>query len=98
MGVPTVPPTRLILDRFLDPVRDTLTPQVARAIADLLAAAATQQHLEDLADRHHESRLTPDELAEYEALVNGANLIAVLQAKARSSTARSGPGSDADPQ
>jgi hypothetical protein len=80
----TVLPTRQILDRFLDPVREILTPEVARAIADLRADVATQQHLEDLADRNHEGRLTADELAEYEALVNGANLIAVLQAKARS--------------
>jgi hypothetical protein len=73
-----------VLDRFLDPVRDILTPDVARAIADLRVDASTQQLIEDLADRHHEGRLSPDELTEYEALVNGANVMAVLQAKARS--------------
>jgi len=75
---------RQILDRFLNPVRDILTPEVARAIADLRADPATQQRIEDLADRHHEGQLSPEELSEYEALVNGANLMAVLQAKARS--------------
>jgi hypothetical protein len=75
---------REVLDRFLNPVRDILTPEIARAIADLRADPATQQRIEELADRHHEGRLSPDELAEYEALVNGANVMAVLQAKARS--------------
>ncbi len=73
-----------VLDRFLDPVRDILTPDVARAIADLRADVVTQELIENLADRHREGQLAPEELDEYEALVNGANLIAVLQAKARS--------------
>ena len=75
-----------VLDQFLNPVRDILTPEVAKAIADLRADPATQERIEDLAGRHHEGQLTADDLAEYEALVNGANLIAVLQAKARSVT------------
>jgi len=73
-----------VLDRLLNPVRDVLTPEVARAIAELRADAATQARLDDLAERHHEGQLSPDELAEYQALVNGINLISVLQAKARS--------------
>ncbi len=80
---------RQVLDKFLNPVRDILTPEVARAIADLRADPATQRRIEDLADRYHEGQLSPDELAEYEALVNGANVMAVLQAKARSVLGRS---------
>ena len=72
-----------VLDRLLDPVRDVLTPEVAGAIADLRADAATLERLDDLAERRHEGRLSADELAEYQALVNGINLISVLQAKAR---------------
>ncbi|AWM39166.1 hypothetical protein GobsT_25500 [Gemmata obscuriglobus] len=78
-----------VLDRLLNPVRDILTPEVARAIADLRADQVTQDRIEDLAHRHHEGQLAPEELAEYEALVSGANLIAVLQAKARSVLNRS---------
>lgn len=72
-----------ILDRFLNPVRDALTPEVAQAILDLRADPATQERIEDLAHRHHESQLGAEELAEYQALVSAANLVAVLQAKAR---------------
>lgn len=75
---------RAVLDRFLNPLRDILTPEVAQAITDLRADAATQQLIEDLAARHHEGQLSSEELAEYDALVSGANVIAVLQAKARS--------------
>ena len=75
---------RHVLDRLLNPVRDVLTPEVAQAIADLRADATTQGRLDDLAERHHEGRLTPDELTEYQSLVSGINLMSVLQAKARS--------------
>lgn len=75
---------RHVLDRLLNPVRDVLTPEVAQAIADLRADATTQGRLDDLAERHHEGQLTPDELTEYQSLVSGINLISVLQAKARS--------------
>ena len=84
-------PNPRVLDRLLDPVRDVLTPEVARAIADLRADAVTRERLDDLAERHHEGRLSPDELAEYQALVSGVNLISVLQAKARSVLKKTGP-------
>ncbi|WP_165223094.1 hypothetical protein [Aquisphaera insulae] len=73
-----------VLDRLLDPLRDILTPEAARAIADLRADATTQERLDDLAERHDEGQLSPDELVEYESLVDGVNLISVIQAKARS--------------
>lgn len=75
---------RKVLDRLLNPVRDVLTPEVAQAIADLRADETTQARIDDLAERHHEGRLSAEELAEYQALVSGINLISVLQAKARS--------------
>ena len=83
MEIQTTIDNRHVLDRLLNPVRDVLTPEVAQAIADLRADATTQGRLDDLAERHHEGQLTPDELTEYQSLVNGINLISVLQAKAR---------------
>lgn len=72
-----------VLDRMLDPVRDILTPEVAEGLVNLRADQATQALLDDFADRNTEGRLTPEERAEYEALVAAGNVIAVLQAKAR---------------
>jgi hypothetical protein len=91
MSITTINRSASILNRFLDPVRELLTPAVAQAIADLRADAATQARIEELAEQHHEGRLTAEELAEYESLVNAANMVAVLQAKARSVLNRSKP-------
>jgi len=82
--MPTIARRSQVLGEFLNPLRDLLTPETARAIADLRADAATQSRIEDLAERHHEGKLSPAEFEEYETLVSGASLIAVLQAKARS--------------
>jgi hypothetical protein len=76
--------TRFALDRLLTPIQDVLTPELAEVLVKLRADAATQAHLDDLAERHHEGQLTDEELTEYQALVGAADLIAVLQAKARS--------------
>lgn len=84
MDTQTVTQDRNVLDRLLNPVRDVLTPEVAQAIADLRADETTQARLDDLAERHHEGRLSAEELSEYQSLVSGINLISVLQAKARS--------------
>jgi hypothetical protein len=53
-------------------------------LANLRADAATQARLDDFASRNTSGQLTPAERAEYEVLVAAGNLIAVLQAKARS--------------
>ncbi len=71
------------LDRFLDPVKNCLTPEVAARIAALRADAVTQARVDDLAERHAECQLSADELAEYDAIVRANSLIAVLQSKAR---------------
>jgi len=73
-----------VLDRLLNPLRDVPTPEIAHAVADLKADATTQARLDDLAERHHEGRLSAEEVGEYQALVGGINFISVLQAKARS--------------
>src|SRR5438132_2920558 len=88
MSALAIAQSKQVLDRFLNPVRDILTPEVARGITDLRADAVTQERIEDLANRYHEGQLNAEELAEYEALVNAANVMAVLQAKARSALCR----------
>ena len=44
--------------------------------------------MEELARRCTEGELTPEEKAEYDALVSANNVIAILQAKARAVLAR----------
>ena len=72
-----------LLDLWLDPVGRALNAEAADRLLGLRADARTQQRVEELADRNTEGLLTADERAEYEALVTAADVIAILQAKAR---------------
>jgi hypothetical protein len=71
------------LDRLLDPLGRSLTPDSARRLVELRADPTAQARMDELADRCNEGLATADERAEYEAYVSAATLIAVLQAKAR---------------
>ena len=72
-----------LLDRWLDPVGQALNAEAAGRLPGLRADAAVQRRVEELADRNTEGLLTADERAEYEALVTAAEVVALLQAKAR---------------
>lgn len=72
-----------VLDRFLEPFTDCLTPDVARRIASLRADPETQERLDLLGRKANEGRLSDAEEAEYKTYVDAIDLITVLQAKAR---------------
>lgn len=71
------------LDRFLAPLADCLSPEVAARVADLRADAEAQERIDYLADRANEGLLTDDEREEYSAYIHAIDVISVLQAKAR---------------
>lgn len=75
--------TTSYLDRFLEPVTDALTPEVARALADLRADPELEGHIEELRCKANEGTLTPDEEAEYKDFVEAVDVISIIQAKAR---------------
>jgi hypothetical protein len=75
-------PTR-ILDRLLDPVGRALSMRAARELADLRADEEVQAHVRELAEKCNEGTLSKEERVEYEAYVMAANVVAILQAKAR---------------
>jgi hypothetical protein len=72
------------LDRLLEPFAGCLTPDVAAKVADLRADEAMQGRIDYLADRANEGLLTAEEGEEYSGYLNAIDVIAVLQAKARS--------------
>jgi hypothetical protein len=72
------------LDRLLDPITQCFTPVVAERIVGLRADPAVQARLDELAGKCNEGRLSAEEQTEYETYVRAMDLIAVLQAKARS--------------
>ncbi len=71
------------LDRLVEPVVRTLTPEVAKAIAELRADPELQSRMDELADRCNEGKLTPEERDEYDTNIRFGNFLAIVQAKAR---------------
>jgi hypothetical protein len=71
------------LDRLLDPIGRCLSKRAARELAGLRADEEAQACVRELADKCNEGTLSPEERAEYEAYVMAANVVAILQAKAR---------------
>jgi len=72
-----------VLDRLLDPVSRCLSKDAARALIGVRADAQTQARVQELAEKCNEGTLTPEERSEYESYVMAANIVAILQAKAR---------------
>lgn len=77
-----------VLDRLLDPVGQSLTPDVARALLAVRADEDTQARIDELADKCTEGTLTAAERSEYEAYVAAIDLVTILQAKARRALTR----------
>jgi hypothetical protein len=71
------------LDRLVEPVVRTFTPEVAKALIQLRADPQLQDRMDELAEKCNEGRLTAEEREEYETSVRFANYLAILQAKAR---------------
>jgi hypothetical protein len=71
------------LERLVEPVVRTLTPEVAKALVDLRADQELQERMDELAEKCNQGQLTPDEREEYETSIRFGNFIAILQAKAR---------------
>jgi hypothetical protein len=72
-----------ILDRFLDPLADILTPEVASKLVSYRLDRKAQARIDKLARKCNEGQLSEEERREYETYVNAIDFIAILQAKAR---------------
>lgn len=75
--------TASVLDRLLAPVGRILTPEVARNLVQMRATPDVQERVDYLAERANEGQLTPEEQAEYDSVIQGLNVIAILQAQAQ---------------
>jgi len=72
-----------VLDRLIDPLGECLTPESARRVLALKADSTLQARVNDLANRHNQGLLTPEEEAEYGSYVSCSTFVAVLKSKAR---------------
>jgi hypothetical protein len=71
------------LDGLLDPLASSLDPSALRQIVEFRISPEVQARVDYLAKRANDGELTPDEDAEYEALIDGADLISILKLKAQ---------------
>lgn len=71
------------LDGLLDPLTGSLDSSALRQISEYRISPEVQARVDYLAQRANEGELTPDEDAEYEALIDGAALITILRLKAK---------------
>ena len=83
-----LPSQTTALERLMRPLSGTLTRELAGALAGIEADAETQTRYEDLAGRHTEGRLGPQERAELEAIVEANTLLGILKVEARAWLAR----------
>jgi len=74
---------RAVLDGLLDPLSRCLDAESAGRVIDLHVPASVQDRIDTLAERANEGALNEEERAEYEALINTAGIISILQLKAR---------------
>src|SRR5205085_747471 len=70
---------------------EPVTPQAAKALAELRAGPDVQARIDELAEKCNEGRLSPAEQAEYRGIVEAIDFISLLQAKARDRLARAAP-------
>lgn len=70
------------LERLLRPFRREFTPELAQALLRVRADEELQSRYDELADKHTEGTLTPEEHTELASLVRANSLLGVLKAEA----------------
>lgn len=71
------------LDRYLDPVTQAFSPDVAQKIIDLKPDDGVLARVRELGEKSNSGVLTDAERDEYQTLADAGTLIALLKAKAR---------------
>ena len=80
--------TASYLDRFLQPVTEAFTPELARRLVELRADDELQAETDVLRQKANKGTLNPDEEAAYKDFVEAVDLISIIQSKARRFLAR----------
>lgn len=71
------------LEELIAALADCLTPDSARRVIALKADPRLQERVDDLAARHSQGLLAPEEHAEYGSYVSYSTVVAILKSKAR---------------
>lgn len=68
---------------MLEPLTNAFSREVAQALVNVKTGEAAQARITELAEKCNDGLLTATERAEYESYVQAADMISLLQAKAR---------------
>jgi hypothetical protein len=71
------------LDRFLEPVIESFTPELARTFVDLRADDELQAEIQVLREKANLGTLTSEEEAAYQDFVEALDVLSIIQSKAR---------------
>ncbi|HUY91486.1 MAG TPA: hypothetical protein VMV10_22290 [Pirellulales bacterium] len=77
-----------VLDRFLDPIAECLTPEVAERILKSRPDPRLQERIDQLADKANNGLLSEGERDEYRDIVEAIDLVGIIKAKARAALVR----------
>lgn len=83
-------PETLPIDGILDALSRCLDAESASRVAGMEIGPEVQARVDVLAKRANEGLLTAEERAEYEAFINLADIVSILQLKARRQLAANG--------
>ena len=72
-----------IWERVIEPARNDLLPEVAKAILRFDFGEADHRRMAELAEKSNEGLLTEEERGEYDNYVRIGNVLALMQAMAR---------------
>ena len=75
-------------DRILDPLADCFTDEVAARILEVRLDPDIQSRIAELAAKANEGELSNEERAEYELLIDKADLLGIFKSLARQVLAR----------
>ena len=71
----------LELNDLLDPLSRCLDAESARRVADFRISPEVEEKIRIFAEKANEGALNEDERADYEAIINTADIISILKAK-----------------
>lgn len=76
-----------LLDEFLDPLAESLTPAAAERILALKPSPHVLERVRELGKKSNEGTLTESEKEDYRALADAGTLLALLKSKAHQALA-----------
>ena len=71
-----------VLNDLLDPLSRCLDAESARRVAEFRIAPEVEEKIQGLAEKANEGVLNEDERADYEAIINTADIFSILKLKA----------------